>query len=87
MVLAHGEMAEALHHRGRRAGALGDLQRALRGAGIIVFAGEQVERTAGDVDLAEPVADVAVGGGVEVEIAREELTPNLGDERSQAAAV
>ena len=46
------------------------VERALGGAGIVVFAGEQIKRAALDVDLADAAADVAVDG-VEMQVAFE----------------
>ena len=69
-VLAHREMAETFHDCGGRARALGDVERCLGCAGIVIFAGQQEQRTAFDVDLVEPVANVAVEC-VEIEVALE----------------
>ena len=63
-------MTQILHDRRLRAGAARDFERALGGAGIIVFAGEQIERAAPRVDVVELVGDVAVDH-VEIEIALE----------------
>ena len=71
-VLAHREVAEALHDRDLRAadarrGGLGVLRR----CGVVVLAGEHVERAHGGVDRTDPLAEVAVDL-VEVEVAGED---------------
>src|ERR1043165_1506749 len=59
-IFAHREVAEVFHDDRLRAGAARDLQRALGSAGIVVLAGEQIERAAPRVDLVELAGDVAV---------------------------
>src|SRR5262245_19840823 len=59
-VLAHREVAEALHDDRLRTRALRDSKRAFAGAGVVVFAGEQIEVGLAAVDLVDLGADVAV---------------------------
>src|SRR5205807_9893145 len=59
-----------------RAGTSRDFERALGGAGIIVFAGEQIERATARVDLIKLARNVAIGH-VEVQVALEHAGPAL----------
>src|SRR4051812_45811658 len=69
-VLAHRKMPEALHDRRFRAGALRHVERGLGGAGIIIFAGQEIKRRGAAVDLVDPAADVAIDL-VEMQVALE----------------
>src|SRR5256885_13798650 len=63
-------MTEVFHDGRLRASAARDFERALGRAGIIVFAGEQIERAAARVDVVELVGDIAVDH-VELEVTLE----------------
>src|SRR5260370_23912641 len=70
-IFAHREVAEPLHDGDLAArNAAGDGKRFLRGAGIVVLAGQQKQRAAFGVDLRDPAANVAVDL-VEIEVAFE----------------
>jgi hypothetical protein len=65
-------MAEALHDGDLAAlNAVGDRERFLRRAGIVVLTGQQEQRAALGIDLADAASDVAVEL-VEIEIAFED---------------
>src|SRR5581483_790007 len=76
-VLAHRKMTEAFHdgHLGAWNSLGGRLRVAWRG-GVVVFAGQQVQRAKARIDSADAAADVALHL-VEVQVARENARSSL----------